>query len=74
MAGTVLGFMKFVLGFDTVAFKKGMTDADRDLVKLQKKVQNFGKGMTDIGKTMSLAITAPLIAFAGAGIEQAPPQ
>jgi hypothetical protein len=71
MAGTVLGFMKFVLGFDTIAFKKGMTAAERDLVVLQKKVQKFGKGMTDIGKKMSVAITAPLIAFAASGVKEA---
>jgi hypothetical protein len=71
VAGTTLGFLKFVLGFDTISFKKGMTQAERDLVVFQKKVAKFGKGMTDLGAKMSLAITAPLVAFAASGIKEA---
>ena len=71
MAGTVLGFMKFVLAFDTIAFKKGMTAAEKDLVRLQKKVEKFGKGMADLGKSMSLSVSGPLAAFALLGIKEA---
>jgi hypothetical protein len=70
-AGATLGFLKFVLGFDTIAFKKGMTQAEKDLVGFSKKIEKFGKGMADVGAKMSLAITAPIIAFAGAGIKEA---
>jgi hypothetical protein len=71
MAGTTLGFLKFVLGFDSLSFKKGMTQAEKDLLNFQKKVDKFGKGMTDIGAKMSLALTAPLLAFAAKGIKEA---
>jgi hypothetical protein len=63
MAGTVLGYMKFVLGFDSIGFKKGMTESERDLVKLQKKFQGIGDKMTSLGKTMTIGITAPLAAI-----------
>ena len=46
MAGTVLGFMKFVLGFDTVEFKKGMTAAERDLAKLSKSMEKTAANIT----------------------------
>ncbi|HVJ69930.1 MAG TPA: phage tail tape measure protein [Sphingomicrobium sp.] len=71
MAGTVLGFMKFILGFDTVAFKKGMTESEKDLVRMQKNFQKVGDGMTDMGKSMSLAITAPLLGIGAIGIKTA---
>jgi len=71
MAGATLGFLKFVLAFDTIAFKKGMTQAEKDLVGLQKKVEKFGKSMGDIGKSMSLAITAPLTGFAYVAVKEA---
>ena len=71
MPGVTLGYMKFILGFDTIAFKKGMSVAEKDLVGLQKKVEKFGKGMADLGKTMSIAVTAPLVAFAAKGIKEA---
>lgn len=71
MAGTTLGFLKFVLGFDSVAFKKGMTQSERDLVTLQKKFQSVGKSMTDIGAKLTIGITAPLAGFAAKGIKEA---
>ena len=71
MAGATLGFLKFVLGFDTISFKKGMTEAERDLAKLQKKVQAFGAGMQNIGAKMSLALTGPIAAFAAVGVKEA---
>ena len=54
MAGATLGFLKFVLGFDTIAFKKGMTQAEKELAQFSKKMEKFGKGMADVGKKMSI--------------------
>jgi len=71
MAGTTLGFLKFVLSFDTIAFKKGMTEAERDLARLSKKVEKFGKSMTDIGAKMSIALTAPIVAFGAVAVREA---
>jgi hypothetical protein len=71
MAGTTLGYLKFMLGFDTIEFRKGMSEAERDLAKLSKRIEKFGKGMADIGKKMSIGITAPIAAFAAIGIKEA---
>jgi hypothetical protein len=71
MAGATLGFLKLVLGFDTVAFKKGMTQAERELTVFSKKMEKFGKGMADVGKAMSIGITAPLVAFGGLAFKAA---
>jgi hypothetical protein len=43
MAGVTLGFLKYVLGLDTLTFRKGMTEAERDLVKLQKSFEKRGQ-------------------------------
>jgi len=71
MAGATLGFLKFVLGFDTISFKKGMSEADRELAKLSSKFKKFGASMADLGKSMSISLTAPLVAFAAMGIKEA---
>ena len=71
MAGITLGFLKFVLGLDTIAFKKGMTQAERELVVMQKNFAKVGKGMTNLGKSMSLAVTAPLLALGVIGVKMA---
>lgn len=71
MAGVTLGFLKYVLGLDTLAFRKGMTEAERDLVKLQKSFEKRGQAMIGLGKTLSIGFTAPLAAFAAKGIKEA---
>lgn len=71
MAGTILGFMKFVLGFDSVGFKKGMTETEKELVRFQKRLGKIGKDMAVVGAAMSAAITLPLTKFAADGIREA---
>jgi TP901 family phage tail tape measure protein len=71
MAGVTIGFLKFVLGFDTVAFKKGMSQAERELVVMQKNFKKVGDGLTNLGKSMSLAVTLPLIGIGAAAIKMA---
>lgn len=71
MAGVTLGFLKFVLGFDTVAFKKGMTAAERELVVMQKNFAKVGKGLTNLGRSMSLAITTPVLGIGAAALKMA---
>lgn len=71
MAGTTLGFLKFVLGFDSITFKKGMTEAERDLVAFQKKVQAGAAKLAKAGAAMTVGITAPLVAFGVKSIQAA---
>jgi len=69
--GATLGYLRYILGLDTVSFKKGMTEAERDLVTTQKRFEKVGSGMASLGAKMSLGITAPLAALASAGIREA---
>lgn len=56
MASSVVGAVRVVLGLDSAAFTKGMTEAQRQL-------QNAGKQMQAIGRQMSLKVTAPIVGF-----------
>jgi hypothetical protein len=71
MAGVTLGFLKYVLGLDTLAFRKGMTDAERDLVKLQKSFEAKGKQFQNLGKSLTAFVTLPIAGIAAAGIREA---
>lgn len=71
MAGVTLGFLKYVLGFDSIAFRKGMTEADRDLVKLQKSFEKKGQQFQDLGTKLSAFVTLPLAGLAAKGIKEA---
>lgn len=43
MAGVTLGYLKYVLGFDSVAFRKGATEAEVRLNTMQKRMgKSFG--------------------------------
>jgi hypothetical protein len=71
MAGVTLGFLKYVLGFDSIAFRKGMTDAERDLVKLQKSFEQKGQQLQNLGKGLTAFVTLPIAGIAAAGIREA---
>lgn len=71
MAGVTLGFLKYVLGLDTLSFRKGISQADADLVKLQRSFATRGRELQSLGKTMTIGVTAPLIAFATLGVHEA---
>lgn len=69
--GVQLGFLKYVLGFDSLSFKKGISDADADLVKLQKRFAAKGKEFQTLGKKMTALVTLPFAGLAAAGIKEA---
>lgn len=71
MAGVTLGFLKYVLGLDNLAFRKGMTEAERDLVKLQKSFAKKGEEFQKLGKGLSAFVTLPLAGLAAKGIQEA---
>lgn len=63
MTGSVIGALRVTLGIDTAAWESGLSEAQRSLNAAGKRLQAIGDRMTGIGKGMSLAITAPLVAF-----------
>lgn len=68
---TVLGSLLVSLGLESANFRKGMTDAERQMKVTQQKFEKIGTQMAGIGKGMSLAITAPLAAFGVAATKAA---
>lgn len=69
--GVVLGYLKYVLGFDSIQFKKGMTEAERELVLKQKSFIKQGEKLQSLGKSMAAFVTLPLAGLAAAGIKEA---
>jgi hypothetical protein len=70
-SGVVLGYLKYVLGFDSLAFQQGLGDADKRLKAAQRSLTKTAGKFSDIGTKLSLALTAPLVAFAAKGISEA---
>src|SRR3990167_8751559 len=65
-----VGMLNAILGADTSGFRRGMSEAEASAEKFAKslkaqkrELEKFGKELTSIGKTMSVAITAPLVAL-----------
>lgn len=69
--GVTLGYLRYILGLDTVSFRKGMTDAERDLVLMQKRFEQVGSKMAGLGNKLTVGLTLPLAAFAAKGIKEA---
>lgn len=68
---TMLGSLLISLGLNSGQFTKGMSDADRELVKFQKQAQRTAGALKDLGAKMTVGITAPLVAFGGFAVKAA---
>lgn len=62
--GAVLGYLKYVLGMDSLAFEEGLGDADKKLKAAQKSIAKTAGKFKDMGAKLSIGITAPIAAFA----------
>lgn len=73
MAGSsvVLGYLKYVLGFDSLAFQEGLGDADKRLKSAQRSLAKTADKFTSIGSVMSIGITAPFTALVASAIPAA---
>ena len=60
---TLLGSLLVSLGLESAQFRKGMSEAERTMKLAQQKFDRIGTRMANVGKTMSLAVTAPVVAF-----------
>jgi len=54
-----------------VAIGADITDFNKKFAEVSKSIEKIGKKMSDIGRTMTVAVTAPLIAAAGFAIKMA---
>lgn len=73
-----LGELQVLLGVDASGLKAGekavqnfTATAEHEINKLHAKLRDQAKAFEDVGKKLSIAITAPLVALAGFGIKQA---
>jgi TP901 family phage tail tape measure protein len=65
MAGSaVIGSLRVELGIDTAAFDKGFADA-------MKSLKGVGSSMQNIGKSMSMYLTAPILGFGALTVKTA---
>ena len=68
---TLLGSLLVSLGLESGEFRSGLSQAEKELRSAQKRFENIGKGMADLGAKMSLAVTLPLVAFGKQAVEAA---
>jgi TP901 family phage tail tape measure protein len=65
----VIGALRAVLGLETAAFEKGIGESVKGLNQLSKQFAATAKTMESVGKGMSVAITAPVIAWRALSIK-----
>jgi TP901 family phage tail tape measure protein len=71
MASSIIGQLRVVLGLDTAAFEKGLSDAERELARSTRKLEKMGQRVETIGKSISIGITLPILAVGGAALGMA---
>lgn len=67
----LIGALRVTLGLDSAAFEKGASAVEKRAKGMVRTVEAHGKAMTDLGKTMSVAVTAPLVAFGVKSVQAA---
>lgn len=68
MAGSsVIGALRVVLGLDSAQFTQGLSAAQKELAKAGKNLERIGGQISGVGRTLSIGLTAPIVA-AGAGV------
>lgn len=72
--GVVLGYLRYILGMDSLAFQEGLGDADKRLKAAQKSVQKTADKFTSIGAALSVGVSGPLVAMAAKAVQGAKDQ
>jgi hypothetical protein len=68
---TTLGSLLIALGLDSAEFKSGLSQAEKDFKRSTKRIEAIGASMSGIGRKMTLAVTAPLLALGVTSIKAA---
>lgn len=71
MASSIIGQLRVILGIDTAAFDRGLSEAERNMVRAGARYQRIGDKISGIGKTLSMGVTLPLLAIGGASLKLA---
>lgn len=61
--------LKVRFAADTAALKKGFSDVERTAASFGDKLKSVGSSMTSVGKTATLGLTLPLVAFGKTAID-----
>ena len=64
MASSVIGALRATLGLDSAAFEDGLGLAQKKLNRFGKDFEKMGARIGKMGQTLSLTVTAPLVAMA----------
>lgn len=70
-SGVVLGYLRYVLGLDSLAFQEGLGDADKRLKAAQKSLQKTADKFKTVGAALSVGVSGPLIAMAAKAVQGA---
>ncbi len=68
---TLLGSLLVSLGLDSAEFKSGLTDAEKQLRSTTKRFEKIGSNISNLGRNLTLGLTAPLAAFGVASFKAA---
>lgn len=72
MAGnSVVGALRVVLGLDSAQFTGGLTAAQRELKRAGKQFERIGGQMSKVGATLSIGVTAPIVALGYSSLQAA---
>lgn len=71
MAGALIGALRVTLGIDTAAFEEGLGIAQKRLNAAGRNLQQIGDRMAGLGQTLSIGVTAPLVAFGASAFKAA---
>jgi hypothetical protein len=61
--GDVIASLAVSLSLETAAFEKGADVAEKRLAQSQKRFEAMGKSLQGLGTKLSIAVTAPFVAF-----------
>ncbi len=68
---TVVGSILVSMGLESGNLKSGLSDVQKRMAATQKSFEQVGQRMQSVGKTMSLAVTAPLVAMGASSMKAA---
>lgn len=72
--GVVLGYLRYVLGFDNLAFSEGLADSDKKLKAAQKSLSATAGKFKTIGAALTVGVSGPLVAMAAQAVQGAKDQ
>ena len=59
----VVGSILVSMGLESAQFKSGLSAVEKQLKSAERNFQKIGKSMQNMGKNLSIGLTAPLVAF-----------